>query len=146
MERGRVKEFILSEIKKEQGRIDELNREKGESESARSSWSSHQITDLEAQIGQHALSLSRYQTILQLLEHSIQSGTIGEGSIVLLSMDGEEEKYLVLSGEIGGAVGEYFIISSQSPIGKAIWGKRAGEEVKAKVPQGEILVKVLEVS
>ncbi len=145
MEREKIKRFLLSEIKKEQEKIKTLSKMKSEAEGARTSWSSHEVYDLENEIFQHTLHLTQCQAILQSLENSAPSKNIRAGSIVTLSIGGDEKKYLILE-EGGGSIGDYFAISAESPVGKAILGKRAGEKVKTKVPGGTISIKILEVA
>lgn len=144
MEREEIKHFLLSEIEKEQEKIRALGKAKAEADGARTSWSSHQVYDLENEISQHNLYLVRCQTILRSLEDIAPSDNIGVGSIVILSIEGNMGKYLILE-EKGGSIGKYFVLSTQSPIGKAILGRRAGQEVKARVPQGTVSIKILKV-
>ena len=53
-----------------------------------------------------------------------------------------ETYYLVGPNETNPREGR---ISYESPIGQALMGKRVGEEVKAKVPNGEIQFKILKI-
>lgn len=68
------------------------------------------------------------------------------GNIVKLYDEEFEEEVtyqLVSSIEANSSEGK---ISDESPIGKALIGKKTGEKVCCKTPNGEIILKVLEIS
>ena len=79
-------------------------------------------------------------------ESSIDTSVVSLGSAVkILNVNlGTEATYdLVGSNEANPMEGK---ISDQSPIGAALIGKKAGDTVTVLVPNGEISIKVLEVS
>ena len=79
-------------------------------------------------------------------EASIDTNVVSLGSTVkvLLSDKGMEVTYvLVGSNEANPLEGK---ISDQAPIGAALIGKRADDEIEVEVPNGIIRMKVLEVS
>jgi len=64
-----------------------------------------------------------------------ENGKIQIGSIVILDSDEEKEEYQIVgSEEVDVLKGK---ISYKSPLGKALLGKKKGEEVKIKSPEGE---------
>lgn len=63
-------------------------------------------------------------------------GVVAVGSSVTVEVDGETEVYvLVGSAEADPAAGR---ISTASPVGRALLGKRAGDEVTAELPVGSV--------
>ena len=72
-------------------------------------------------------------------ENSLETGIISLGSVVILhDMDDEEDitYSIVGSNEVDPLDNK---ISDLSPIGHAIMGKRAGDEVQVEVPNGSVL-------
>ncbi|HCM82752.1 MAG: Transcription elongation factor GreA [Candidatus Gottesmanbacteria bacterium GW2011_GWA2_44_17] len=71
------------------------------------------------------------------------TGQIDIGSKVILHVNGKKEEYLL--------VGEWEAdpmqkkISHESPLGKALLGKKVGEMVEVEAPAGKIKYKVLEI-
>lgn len=74
---------------------------------------------------------------------AVPDGTVQLGStVVISSAKGKEKTYhLVSPNEINPTKG---YISSQSPLGKALLGKRAGESVVVKTEHGETPYTVIE--
>ncbi|CAN5116119.1 transcription elongation factor GreA [soil metagenome] len=73
---------------------------------------------------------------VQIIKESGEHKTVDLGSTVTLKIDGKEEKYTV--------VGEWEAdpilrkISHESPLGKALLGKKTGEVVEVDAPAGKI--------
>ena len=79
-------------------------------------------------------------------ESNIDTSVVSLGSTVKVFHEGlgAELTYdLVGSNEANPAE---FKISDQAPIGAALIGKRAGDEIEVEVPSGTVRMKVLEVS
>ena len=79
-------------------------------------------------------------------ESTIDTSVVSLGSTVKVlnvAMNAEITYDLVGSNEANPLEGK---ISDQSPIGAALIGKRAGDEVAVEVPNGTVQMKVLEVS
>jgi transcription elongation GreA/GreB family factor len=70
------------------------------------------------------------------------SGTIQLGSVVVVEEDGEQRTY-VLVGPVEAAP-EAGKLAVDSPLGSALLGKRAGDEVTVTVPAGTQRVRVME--
>ena len=79
-------------------------------------------------------------------ESNIDSSVISLGSTVKLlnkTINAEFTYALVGSNEANPAEGK---ISDQSPIGAALIGKKAGDEITVEIPNGSLSMKILEVS
>jgi transcription elongation GreA/GreB family factor len=64
--------------------------------------------------------------------------------IKVVDVDGEEETfYLVGSSEADPRKG---LISNESPIGRALIGKRVGDEVTVVAPAGAFTLRILEIT
>ncbi|NMM99530.1 transcription elongation factor GreA [Bifidobacterium sp. DSM 109958] len=73
-----------------------------------------------------------------------KAGTVGNGSVVTIVLAGREKTYVLGSRDIAVAT-EHEVISPESPIGAAITGAHAGDEVSYKAPNGrEITVTIKE--
>ncbi|MDP8909180.1 MAG: transcription elongation factor GreA [Chloroflexota bacterium] len=77
----------------------------------------------------------RSATILEEDELAREPGVVGLGSTVVVDFDGEDERYTIVGAiEARPAQG---LISNESPIGKALIGKRAGDRAVVSAPGGE---------
>ena len=93
----------------------------------------------------------RIHKIEQILQSSqVVSGGGGEeieiGSKVVVLKDGEkkEKKYQIVgSEEADMALGK---ISNRSPFGEALFGRKKGDNVSFKTPNGEVNYKIIDVS
>ena len=135
-------------IKREELRrkIRETKEKIGGVEGPMQSWSSHEKQDLE----EEALILGKSLAVVeaQIAELSALGGSGGSeevaiGSQVRLSLDGEMREFLLTATQSDPARG---FLSAKTPLGEAILGKGAGARLTAKLPGGETVVEVLEVS
>lgn len=70
------------------------------------------------------------------------AGQVGDGSLVTLEINGRERVYVLGSRDLSIAT-DHEIISPESPIGAAIQGHAAGDEVSYQAPNGrEITVTI----
>ena len=79
-------------------------------------------------------------------ESTVDAGVVSMGSLVkvLVKETNTEKEYsIVAPNQVSPIQG---LISDQSPVGKALIGARAGDEVSFDVPSGTIHLQVLEVS
>lgn len=79
-------------------------------------------------------------------EDAIDAGVVSMGSYVKVKMvaTGAEKEYsIVAPNQVAPMQG---LISDQSPVGKALIGARAGDEVSFEAPSGTVRMTVLEVS
>lgn len=72
-------------------------------------------------------------------------GVVEQGTVVTLTLNGSENKFLLGSAEIGEGT-DVTVYSPDSPIGKAILGAKIGEKLSYQAPNGrEIEVQILAV-
>jgi len=83
-------------------------------------------------------------------ESAIDGNTVTVGSVVKIEFQApneeevdEDEYTIVGSAEADPAEGK---ISNESPIGRALLGKNAGDKVEVQVPDGIAKIKVIEIS
>lgn len=90
---------------------------------------------------------------IQALEHALRTSVVIEqpaqadvvhlGSTVIVESEGEQQTYVIVgSTEANPAAGR---LSNASPVGRALLGARAGDEVAVELPVGSIAYRVLEV-
>lgn len=87
------------------------------------------------------------ETLLQkatIVERPGSSGQVEIGSTVVVSEDGQNKSTFLIVGAKEASPREGRI-SHESPIGKALMGKKVGETAQAETPGGRIRLKILEV-
>ena len=92
------------------------------------------------------LELERLLASAKLVEEPTSTGdSVGLGAhIKVVDTEGEEETYyLVGSSE---ADPRKHLVSNESPIGRALIGRRVGDEVTVVAPAGAFTLKILEIS
>lgn len=82
----------------------------------------------------------------EVVQQTRSSSKVGMGSQVTVSIVGKKSKKTVLSivGEFESVPGENKI-SSVSPLGKALMGKKKGDHVKVTAPAGEVEYEIAEI-
>jgi transcription elongation factor GreA len=89
-------------------------------------------------------NMLRNAEVLEDSEEGDIPGVIRLGSKVVVDFDGDEENYTVVGAiEAKPTMG---LISTESPIGKALIGKRAGDTAQVETPGGVTTVKIKDVS
>jgi len=81
-----------------------------------------------------------------IIENSQSDGVVGVGSHVTVQehdVDSPEEYHVVGSAEADPAHGK---ISNESPLGKALLGKRVGDKAVVQAPDGDIAFDILAVN
>jgi len=91
----------------------------------------------------------RIQSLEQMLRSAIvvddsaPTETVGLGSTVTVDVNGDAETYVLVGPlEADPARGR---ISSASPVGKALVGRKAGEEVTVAAPGGSVVYRIVEI-
>lgn len=151
------KEFLLTEegVTKLQGELDELVHTKRQEIAARLK-EAKEYGDLSENIqwddakDQQAFIEGRIAEIENILKHSslIQAkkgnaGTVDLGSTVHLELEDGVQKYVIVgSTEANPEEGK---ISNESPIGKALIGRKPGDEIEIEVPSGMLKYKITKV-
>lgn len=70
-----------------------------------------------------------------------RKGEVRIGSTVVVEIDGEEERYTIVGAiEAKPALG---LISNESPVGKALLGRRVGQTATVSTPRGQSAYKVI---
>ena len=72
--------------------------------------------------------------------------TVGNGSVVSLRYDGDDEAERYLIGSIEERHDDLEVISPGSPLGRALVGRNAGETVEYEAPSGMLKVEIVEVA
>ncbi len=90
------------------------------------------------------LSLEQTLKRAQVIDQNGHHESVEVGSTVIVESEGERTQYVIV-GSAEAAPGEGRI-SNESPVGKALLGRRAGETVKLTVPAGTVQMKILGVS
>jgi transcription elongation factor GreA len=97
---------------------------------------------------QQGLQEARARQVRAMLENSEvidveDDGVVKPGKLVTIRTNGGDETYLLGLREEKG--GDHDVLTPESPIGKSLLGKSAGETVVAKVPAGDLEVEIVEV-
>ena len=70
-----------------------------------------------------------------------RTGEVRIGSTVVVEIDGDEERYTIVGAiEAKPTLG---LISNESPVGKALLGKRVGQTATVSTPRGQSKYKVI---
>ena len=145
MSRPDIEQHIES-LEKRQKELAEKIRETKEKiggvEGPMQSWSSHEKQDLEEEaliIGKSLARVEAQIAELSALSGSGGGGVVTTGSRVRLSLDGEPREFLLTATQSDPARG---FLSAETPLGSAILGKRVGERVVVKLPDGNMVVEV----
>lgn len=73
-------------------------------------------------------------TIEAIRRMTKRDGVIRLGTTVVVEVDGDEERYRIVGAvEAKPTAG---LISNESPVGKELLGKRAGDEISVRAPRG----------
>lgn len=80
-----------------------------------------------------------------MIEAAVSPGTVELGdSIIIENQDGKIEQFVIVgSTEANPIEGK---ISNESPVGRALLGKKVGDTVKVKIPAGSLELRIIEVS
>jgi transcription elongation factor GreA len=103
--------------------------------------------DYDAAKNEQGMMEARIRQLEELLRTAVvgeppESDTVSPGMVIRLQIDGDEETYLLGSRE--EAVEDMDVLSHKSPLGRAVVGRRPGEEFSYVTPTGrELPVKLL---
>jgi len=104
-----------------------------------------------------AQEVAIYQALIQGLDtvisrlkaldmQSTSSGVIQIGSRFSIEFDdGERDEFLLLDVQGGIDLGDCQILSSESPVGRAVLGTREGDSVCVELPSRKMLVRIVQV-
>ena len=99
----------------------------------------------QAHVEGRILTLENILKNAQIIEKKGNSGTVVVGSQVTVQEDGYDAEtfHIVGSAEVNPQQGR---ISNKSPLGRALLGKRQGDEVQVNTPNGVTVFTVIQVS
>jgi transcription elongation factor GreA len=103
--------------------------------------------DYDAAKNEQGMMEARIRQLEELLRAAVvgeppESDTVTPGMVIRVAIDGDEETYLLGSRE--EAIEGMDVLSLQSPLGRAVVGRRPGEEFSYLTPTGlELPVKLL---
>jgi transcription elongation factor GreA len=105
--------------------------------------------DYEAARNEHSFLEGRIRTIEQMLKTAVvigmdHTGEVMLGSTVRVEVDGDEMTFRIVGSTEADPAGGW--ISNVSPVGKALVGHAAGEEVAVTLPGGTTSYRILEVN
>jgi len=135
-------EFLLKVRRPEVAEHIRLAREDGDlSENAGYDAAKEEQAHVEGRI----LTLENILKNAQVIEKKGNSGTVVVGSQVTVQEDGYDPEtfHIVGSAEVNPQQGR---ISNKSPLGRALLGKRQGDEVQVNTPNGVAVFTVIQVS
>lgn len=98
---------------------------------------------LEGRIGEIERMLERAEVIDQAAAHRSKEVRVGS-TVTLKTKDGKSRKYLLVGpAEANPSEGR---ISHESPVGRALLGKKRGEKVTVRAPAGDVVMTVTTIS
>jgi len=107
--------------------------------------------DYDAAKHEQGLNEARVRQLEHILRHAVvveaaAAEVAGPGTIVELLIEGDDEPQEYLLGSIEERHGELEVLSTSSPIGQAILGRRVGEQASYRTPRGtELRVEILDI-
>lgn len=133
-------EMRKTEMRRKIAEIIKEAKEQGDlSENAEYTEAKRQQADNERRI----LELENQIRTSQVANFVEGSGVVQIGSKIKVKFNGDDQSFdIVGSNEADPLAGK---ISNESPIGKALMGKKAGDKVKVDTPSGEKEYKIVEV-
>ena len=94
----------------------------------------------------HLTRILANAAIIDSKESSVDgSESVGLGSVVTILWDGNDEPERYLVGSIEEKADDTIVVSPRSPMGKALLGASAGDEVEFESPGGMLKITVTEV-
>lgn len=136
-------EYLVKHRRPEIARVIQEAREHGDiRENAAYDAAKHDQAFIEGRIREIEELLKRVELIEEPTDGD--RSVVRVGSTVTIEIDGEIETYTIVGAiEAKPSAGR---ISNQSPVGKALLGRRAGDTVTIETPNGKITARILEVT
>lgn len=136
-------EYLVKHRRPEIARVIQEAREHGDiRENAAYDAAKHDQAFIEGRIREIEELLKRVELIEEPTDGD--RSVVRVGSTVTIEIDGEIETYTIVGAiEAKPSAGR---ISNESPVGKALLGRRVGDIVMIETPNGQITARILEVS
>ena len=96
----------------------------------------HAAKDEQGKIEARIRTLSALLKSATVSEAPQSSGVVEPGTVIVATIMGDDEKFLLGSREIVGDGGELAVYSEQSPLGSAILGLKVGDSTSYEAPSG----------
>ena len=107
----------------------------------------HAAKEAQGLMEERILHLSRILTDAEIIDAGAEGTGVALGSVVAVLYDGDEEPERLLLGSVEERADDVMIVSPGSPMGKALMGAGAGDQVEFETPGGTTeKVTVVEVS
>lgn len=122
----------------------------GDIASARAHGDLSENAEYHAAKDQQGLQEARVRQLRQMIENAeiieaLDDGIVKPGTIVTIRYQGDDEPESYFYGLREEKEGGYDVVTPDSPLGRVLLGRSAGETVTATVPAGELKVDIEEV-
>ena len=99
---------------------------------------------------QQGMQEARARQVRQMLENAeivevTDDGVVKPGKLVTIKMAGDDEPETYLLGLREEKGGDHDVLTPESPLGRSLLGRSAGEKVKTEVPRGELEIEIVSV-
>lgn len=99
---------------------------------------------------QQGMQEARARQIRHMLEHAeivevTDDGVVKPGKLVTIKTAGDDEPETYLLGLREEKGGEHDVLTPESPLGKSLVGRSAGDTVLAQAPRGELEIEIVSV-
>jgi transcription elongation GreA/GreB family factor len=140
-------EYLRHLIREKMATRERLMEEFEDAPSAMESQHDHTRQDIATEVSVVDHAIHDLREVIYHLEHLEPDSKeiVQVGHTVELKMGGFSETFLLLEGLGGIKMGDVDTLSTGTPIGKAILGKRVGATVKTTVPGGTLHIQILSV-
>ncbi len=107
--------------------------------------------DYDAAKNDQGLNEARIRHIEQILAHAVVvesgagAGVVAAGTVVEIMIEGDDEASVYLVGSIEERHESYDVLSTASPLGRALLGKAPGESVVYEAPRRTLEVEIVSV-
>lgn len=100
---------------------------------------------------QQGMQEARARQVRHILENgeiieTADDDVVSPGKLVTIRYDGDDEAETYLLGLIEEKGGDHDVLTPESPLGRALLGKMAGDTVVAQVPAGDLKVEIVAVT
>jgi transcription elongation factor GreA len=105
----------------------------------------HAAKDAQGHMEARIRKLEAMLTDAQVVEDGVDNGAIATGTIVSLRYEGDDDVERYLVGSIEEEQDGVSVVSPDSPLGKALLGRAAGDIVEYEAPGGILKVEIVSI-